>query len=108
MVKVKRRYGYAKLLKILQPSRRRVAPLCQLAGRCGGCQLSHLSYGGQLRYKQNPDCPGAGADQVFRLSCRRYWGWRKQIGRITGIKLSFPFEMGERSDRGFLPLEVIG
>ena len=53
MVKVKRRYGYAKLLKILQPSRERVAPLCQLAGRCGGCQLSHLSYGGQLRYKQN-------------------------------------------------------
>ena len=53
MVKVKRRYGYAKLLKILQPSRERVAPLCQLAGRCGGCQLSHLSYEGQLRYKQN-------------------------------------------------------
>ena len=53
LVKVKRRYGYAKLLKILQPSRERVAPLCQLAARCGGCQLSHLSYGGQLRYKQN-------------------------------------------------------
>ncbi|MFR5071985.1 MAG: hypothetical protein ACLTDS_07550 [Bianqueaceae bacterium] len=39
--------------QILQPSRERVAPLCQLAGRCGGCQQSHLSYGGQLRYKQN-------------------------------------------------------
>ena len=53
MVKVKRRYGYGKLLKVLQPSKERVAPLCQLAGRCGGCQLSHLSYEGQLRYKQN-------------------------------------------------------
>ncbi len=53
MVKVKRRYGWGKLLEVLQPSKERVAPLCQLAGRCGGCQLSHLSYERELRYKQN-------------------------------------------------------
>jgi len=49
---VKKQYGYARLLEILQPSPDRVTPPCPLFDECGGCQLQHLSYGGQLRRKR--------------------------------------------------------
>lgn len=51
MVKVKKRYGYGKLLEILQASPDRREPLCPVAKQCGGCQLQHLSYAGELAYK---------------------------------------------------------
>ncbi len=51
MVKVKKHYGYGKLLEILNPSVNRIEPLCPVAKQCGGCQLQHLSYEGQLAFK---------------------------------------------------------
>lgn len=51
IVKVKKSYGYGKLLEILSNSTHRVEPLCPVAKNCGGCQLQHLSYEGQLSYK---------------------------------------------------------
>ena len=58
LVKAKKNYGYGKLLKILEPSTDRTEPLCPAAARCGGCQLQHMRYEGQLRYKQKKvqDC----------------------------------------------------
>ena len=53
IVQVRSRFAFGKLLRILEVSEERVQPECPLAGRCGGCQLPHLSYEGQLRYKQN-------------------------------------------------------
>lgn len=37
---------------MLQASPERVAPLCQHAAHCGGCQLQQLNYAGQLAYKE--------------------------------------------------------
>lgn len=51
-VECKKRYGRAQLLSILTPSSDRVEPPCPLFGRCGGCQLMHLSYPKQLEMKQ--------------------------------------------------------
>lgn len=51
ILKVKKSYGYAKVIRILQPSPYRVEPRCKLASKCGGCQLQHLSYEKQLEYK---------------------------------------------------------
>lgn len=45
------RYLTAKLLKIKRPSPERVIPPCPFFYDCGGCQLQHLSYRGQLNYK---------------------------------------------------------
>jgi 23S rRNA (uracil1939-C5)-methyltransferase len=47
-----KRYGRAKLLSITTLSPDRVVPPCPLFGRCGGCQLMHLSYEKQLLVKQ--------------------------------------------------------
>lgn len=51
MVKIKKHYGYGKLMEILVPSKDRVEPYCPVAAQCGGCQLQHLSYEGQLAFK---------------------------------------------------------
>lgn len=53
IVKAKSQFGYGKLLEIKKPSPQRVKPICPIANKCGGCQLQHLSYEGQLAYKQN-------------------------------------------------------
>ncbi len=52
LIERKRRYGRAVLLEILVNSPQRVEPICPLFGRCGGCQLMHLSYEGQLKVKR--------------------------------------------------------
>ncbi len=51
IVKVKKTYGYGKLLEIMEASADRVAPRCPVAAKCGGCQLQHLSYAKQLEWK---------------------------------------------------------
>ncbi|MSU22248.1 MAG: class I SAM-dependent RNA methyltransferase [Opitutus sp.] len=45
-------YSEADLVAVLTASPDRVAPRCDLFGRCGGCQYQHLAYAGQLRWKQ--------------------------------------------------------
>ncbi|WP_241236380.1 23S rRNA (uracil(1939)-C(5))-methyltransferase RlmD [Brevibacillus marinus] len=49
---VKKNYGFARLLQILEPSVQRVAPPCPVFDRCGGCSLQHLEYEAQLRHKR--------------------------------------------------------
>ena len=42
----------ARLIRIEEPSKDRVQAPCPIYDRCGGCQLQHLSYQGQLAFKQ--------------------------------------------------------
>jgi len=51
VLKAKKTYGYAKVEELFSPSPDRVVPKCPVAGRCGGCQLQHLSYERQLSFK---------------------------------------------------------
>ena len=51
IIKVKKNYGYGKLIKIIKPSPYRINPLCENFGKCGGCNLLHLSYDEQLNIK---------------------------------------------------------
>lgn len=50
--KTMKRYGFGKLLEVIQQSPDRVKPPCHVFSECGGCQLQHLSYEGQLKQKQ--------------------------------------------------------
>lgn len=45
-------YSEADLVAVLTPSPDRVAPRCDLFGRCGGCQYQHLAYAAQLAWKR--------------------------------------------------------
>ncbi len=49
--KLKKSYGYGRLVNIVTPSPERTQPACPVAGKCGGCSLQHLSYKAQLDFK---------------------------------------------------------
>ena len=51
ITKVKKNYGYARLMKILRPSPDRVNARCAFARQCGGCQIQEMSYEKQLEFK---------------------------------------------------------
>lgn len=51
ITKPKKNYGYAKMLKVLEPSIYRVPAKCPVARTCGGCQIQELSYEAQLDFK---------------------------------------------------------
>ncbi|MDF2944900.1 MAG: putative methyltransferase [Herbinix sp.] len=53
VMKTGKTYGYARMIKLLQPSEFRVEPRCPIATKCGGCQLQHVDYKKQLEYKEN-------------------------------------------------------
>jgi 23S rRNA (uracil1939-C5)-methyltransferase len=53
IVKLKKSYGYGKLLNVIKASPLRCEPFCPVAKQCGGCSLQHLSYEGQLMFKTN-------------------------------------------------------
>ena len=50
---VRRQKGvvHARPLRILEPSRERIEPLCGYFGRCGGCQYQHLPHEAQVAAK---------------------------------------------------------
>lgn len=86
VTKVKKNYGYARLLSVLDASPDRVEPLCPVYKRCGGCELQHMSYEAQLRFK---------TERVYDCLTR--------IGRLSGNSLP-----GEIPGESTVRLEVIG
>ncbi|QHS24197.1 23S rRNA (uracil(1939)-C(5))-methyltransferase RlmD [Virgibacillus sp. MSP4-1] len=52
VVKVKKNFGFGKLLKVLNQSPERIEPPCDVFYQCGGCQIQHMSYKMQLDVKQ--------------------------------------------------------
>ena len=79
-----KRYGRATLKTITRPSPDRVKPPCPLFGKCGGCQLMHLSYSKQLEIKQ-----------------QRVLDALKRIGKIDDVEVlacvPSPQELGYRN-----------
>ena len=50
--KKKRSYAEAHIVEMVKPSERRVEPMCEHFGTCGGCKWQHIPYEDQLRYKR--------------------------------------------------------
>ena len=51
-MKMKKNYGFARLMEVLEASKDRVMPECPVARQCGGCQLQMMSYEAQLHFKE--------------------------------------------------------
>lgn len=49
---VKQRYAVARMTDLLRASPERATPFCPVFGVCGGCQVQHLAYPAQLRWKR--------------------------------------------------------
>ena len=52
VTKLKKTYGYARVEEILQASKQRTEPRCELHKRCGGCQIQAMDYNAQLAFKE--------------------------------------------------------
>ena len=52
VTKVNKNYGFGRLMEILSASPNRVEAPCPIYYQCGGCQLQHFSYEGQLKAKE--------------------------------------------------------
>ena len=53
IVKVSKNFAFGKLLEIIESSMSRVEPVCSIYKNCGGCNLQHIDYDGQLDFKTN-------------------------------------------------------
>ena len=51
VVREKKSFAEAELVKVTEASAQRVAPQCPYFGRCGGCSYQHMSYEHQLHWK---------------------------------------------------------
>ena len=51
ITKLKKNYGYARLMKIIKPSEKRKEAKCPVARQCGGCQIQEMDYKEQLKFK---------------------------------------------------------
>ncbi len=78
IMKAKKNYGYARLMKIIRPSQYRVEPKCPAARQCGGCQIQAMSYDKQLEFKEQKvknnlmrigGIPGEVLDSVLEPAC---------------------------------------
>lgn len=63
VILVKKDYAVAKLTDVLSRSADRAEPHCKYFGRCGGCNIQHLNYEAQLKFKQ-----GAVADALKKIA----------------------------------------
>lgn len=52
LVEVKKNFARARLIRVIQPSSKRVTPLCRYFTECGGCQYQHMEYAVQLEVKR--------------------------------------------------------
>ena len=102
---VKKTYATGKLIDIVTPADNRIEPTCELYGICGGCQLQHITYEGQLSLKtqkvkdvierighQNPDLVKP------TLGPKEPWAYRNKMQMPVGgargdIKMGF-YAMG--------------
>ncbi len=78
VIKVGKNFGVGKLMEVLSTSPKRIEATCPIAKQCGGCSVQHLSYEGQLEFKQNK------VDQLI-----------KRIGKIEDVEIQPTIGMDE-------------
>ncbi len=116
ILKAKKTYAIAKAEEIITPAPGRVTPECPVAGSCGGCQLSFLSYESQLALKQKKveDCIrriGGFADitvhPIIGMDEPRAYRNKGQfpVGPAQGSKAAIGFYAGHSPESGAAPYD---
>ncbi|MCR4744287.1 MAG: 23S rRNA (uracil(1939)-C(5))-methyltransferase RlmD [Lachnospiraceae bacterium] len=96
VMKVKKNYGFARLMEVEEPSADRVKPECPVARPCGGCQLQAMSYEAELRYKTKKvhDCLlriGGIPEKILKnaeepiISMEKPWRYRNKAQYPIGL-----------------------
>ncbi len=53
VTKMKKNYGFARVIQITKPSEHRIKPACSVYRLCGGCQLQHMDEASQRFFKED-------------------------------------------------------
>lgn len=82
----KKNYADGVLVEILHPSPKRTQPPCRYYGRCGGCQLQHITYEAQLESKRQIIIDALKRIGKFSAipvqpvePAKQYWAYRRHI-----------------------------
>ena len=78
-MKMKKNYGFARLVRVIEPALGRVEAKCPVARACGGCQMQELDYAEQLKFKE-----------------KKVYNHLKRIGGLENLRM--PGEVIESSD----------
>lgn len=115
VVKAQQRYGFGKLMKVLEPSPERAEPMCPAYQWCGGCSGQHMSYEATLRAKraQVLDCLnrigglGLSEDQVPPvLGAENPWRFRNKTALpVQGTAKDPQIGFYRRRSHAIVPVE---
>jgi 23S rRNA (uracil1939-C5)-methyltransferase len=83
---IKKRTAFADIVTVSRSGPRRVQPECELYGKCGGCDMQHMDYRGQLDAKKG-----------FVRDCLQRIGKIEFDGEIEMIPCPQPFEYRSRA-----------
>jgi len=101
----KKNYAVGRIIEIIEAAPNRVVPKCDVYGTCGGCQLQHVSYEGQLALKtqkvRDIIARIAKMDPVMveaTLGAKQPWNYRNKMqmpvaGTAENLKMGF-YAMG--------------
>lgn len=107
---------YGKGIRLLKPSPSRIVPACPVFGRCGGCDLLHMTYQEELKFKLTrvndaihriagldfsvDEILGAGTDHIFRYRNKAIYnvGQDGKGRTITGFFRERSHDIVEASD----------
>ena len=100
IVKLEKNFYYGKLEEIIEKSEYRITPPCEVFGKCGGCQLQHLTYDEQLNFKTQlvkntlQKVGNITAEVIPTVKSEKEYGYRN--------KISLPFrEINSENKIGF-------
>jgi len=91
IIQVKSSYAVGTIIEISKPAAFRVEPPCPVYYECGGCQLQHMSYNQQLKFKQQKvydaltrigGLPHVEVQPV--LGARNQWNYRNKVQMPMG------------------------
>lgn len=93
VMSIKKNYGFARIIEIIEKSNERVEPLCISSSTCGGCKLQHFSYLEQCRFKEQlvKDC----MQRIGKIDCavnsilgaKQIWNYRNKGQIPVGFKM---------------------
>lgn len=78
-------YANTKLINIIKQSENRVKPVCPYYEKCGGCDLQHINYAAQLKFKQNlikstlKKVGGIEVEVATTIACNNQFNYRNKI-----------------------------
>ena len=96
LTEVKKSFARGELIELKKPSPDRIKPLCPYFGVCGGCQLQHINYKEQSKYKLEAVKEALSRighlapDKVSFVPANLRWAYRRHITlHLRPVKKTF-------------------